>query len=126
MTSRPGQVTAQKNWTRQLSQFYLLRATEGLVGRGLSCRAEPDALPGPILQLVDDSLIIVARTAQLLDVLRGDVLLVLSGPLDQAKVRGRGVLELSFAPLLLALEVFDEVHYELVYPLWSVVTPSYT
>jgi hypothetical protein len=68
------------------------------------------ALLGPILQLVNDSLVVLARAAQLVDVFLGDVLLALRGSLNQAKVRGLGVLELSFAPLLLAFEVFDQVH----------------
>ena len=84
------------------------------------------ALRGPIPQLVNDSLVVLARAAQLLDVFRGDVFLALSGPLHQAKVCGLGVLELSFAPLLLTLEVFDEVHYELVYPVYRVVIPPHT
>jgi hypothetical protein len=68
------------------------------------------ALLGPILQLVNDSLVVLARAAQLVHVFLGDVLLALRGSLNQAKVRGLGVLELSFAPLLLAFEVFDQVH----------------
>ena len=67
-------------------------------GRGRMCGPRGVVLPGPILQLVDDSLIIVARIAQLLDVFLGDVLLALPDSLSQAKVRGLRVRQLSFAP----------------------------
>ena len=66
--------------------------------------------------MVDHALIVVARGAQLLDVFPGDVLLTFGGLLEQLKARGLGVLELSLAPLFLALEVFNEVHHLLVYP----------
>ena len=79
-----------------------------------------------ILQLVDDSLIIVARVAQLLDVFLSDVLLALPGSLSQAKVRGLGVLQLSLAPFLLSLKVFDEVHYELMYPVRRITILSHS
>jgi hypothetical protein len=72
-----------------------------------------------------DPLIILARDLQLLDVFLGDVLLALPGFLNQAKVRGLGVLEFSFAPLLLALKVFDEVHYALVYYVPRFITFSH-
>lgn len=83
-------------------------------------------LPRLILQLVDDSLIIVARGAQFPDVFLGDVLLALPGSFRQAKARGLGVLQLSFAPFLLPPKVFDKVHYELVYPVRRVVDLRYT
>ena len=67
-------------------------------GHGRMCGPRGVVLPGRILQLVDDSLIIVARVAQLLDVFLGDVLLALPDSLSQAKVRGLRVRQLSFAP----------------------------
>lgn len=85
----------------------------------------PSPSAATTLQLVDDSLIILARVAQLLDVFLGGVLLALPGLLKQAKARGLGVLKLSFAPLLLPFKVFDEVHYALVYPVRRVVPLSH-
>lgn len=61
-------------------------------------------------------LVLVTCFAKLLDVLIGDVLLAFRSFLEELKAYGLGVPELSFAPLLLALEVFDEVHYVLVLP----------
>src|SRR6516164_1539185 len=64
----------------------------------------------PRLEVLDHALILIARFAQLPDMLLGDVLLALRGFLTQLKASCLGVLELPLAALSLTLEVFDQVH----------------
>ena len=63
------------------------------------------------LEILDHPLVFVAGFTQLLNMLLRDVLLALRSPFEELKVRRLGVFELSLAPQLLALEVFDEVHH---------------
>jgi hypothetical protein len=78
-----------------------------------------------ILQVVDHALVVVTGFAKLLDVFIGDVLRTLSGLLEELKTCCLCVFELSFAPLLLALEVFDEVHHVFVLACVGVVAFSH-
>jgi hypothetical protein len=63
------------------------------------------------LQEVDHTLILIARFTQLLDMLLGDVFFTLQRSLEELKAGLRGVRQLSLAPLFLALEVFNQVHW---------------
>ena len=60
--------------------------------------------------MFDYALVFVACFAQLLHMLSGDILLASRGSFAQLKARCFAVLELPLAPLLLSLEIFDEVH----------------
>lgn len=61
------------------------------------------------LEVIDHPLIFVAGFAQLLNVLLGDFVLALWSSFKQLKARRVGVPELPLAPLLLALEILDQV-----------------